>query len=260
MKTEQDWQFSPATEDEEWPRLKRLARWLLLLLIPCLMVVFAAPLSSLYLDVPGLSGFRVMMFAMLAGLILVSAAIVLFIYSLFIDCRVVRNRALLTLSLGITPAAIAILLIGPQNLASPMIHDISTDTAEPPQFQQAAALRAPGDNPLDYGGNAIAVLQQQAYPDLGPITTDLSPTDALSEAIQVTKDLRWEFINIDYEQGIIEAYDTSKVFGFVDDVVIRVRPQGRGSHVDIRSVSRVGKGDLGKNAERIRRFIRSFRG
>ncbi|NIN34131.1 MAG: DUF1499 domain-containing protein, partial [Gammaproteobacteria bacterium] len=70
----------------------------------------------------------------------------------------------------------------------------------------------------------------------------------------------WEFVNVDYDMGIIEAYDTSRIFGFVDDIVIRVSRQGSGSRVDIRSVSRLGKGDLGANALRISHFINTFRG
>ncbi|NNE37124.1 MAG: DUF1499 domain-containing protein [Gammaproteobacteria bacterium] len=105
----------------------------------------------------------------------------------------------------------------------------------------------------------VANKQLAAYPDIKPLITELSVDEALIEATQVVKDMQWEYINLDYEQGIIEAYDTSKLFGFIDDIIIRVRPDGSGSRVDIRSSSRVGKGDLGKNAERIAKFIRSFR-
>jgi uncharacterized protein (DUF1499 family) len=38
-------------------------------------------------------------------------------------------------------------------------------------------------------------------------------------------------------------------------VVIRIAPEGTGSRLDIRSMSRVGKSDLGKNADRIRAFL-----
>ena len=51
------------------------------------------------------------------------------------------------------------------------------------------------------------------------------------------------------------AADTTAFFGFNDDVVIRFRPEGAGSVLDVRSVSRVGRSDLGKNAERIRSFL-----
>jgi uncharacterized protein (DUF1499 family) len=47
-------------------------------------------------------------------------------------------------------------------------------------------------------------------------------------------------------------------FGFTDDIVIRVTPAQNGSIVDLRSVSRVGKSDLGANAKRINQFISAF--
>ncbi len=53
---------------------------------------------------------------------------------------------------------------------------------------------------------------------------------------------------------MIEATDTSRMFRFVDDIAVRIRPDGTGSRVDVRSKSREGKGDLGVNAARIRRL------
>jgi uncharacterized protein (DUF1499 family) len=64
----------------------------------------------------------------------------------------------------------------------------------------------------------------------------------------------WIVTNADLDSGRIEATATSRIFHFVDDVVIRVRPDGAGSRVDLRSRSRVGQSDLGANAERIRAF------
>jgi len=42
---------------------------------------------------------------------------------------------------------------------------------------------------------------------------------------------------------------------FKDDVVVRVAPATNGSRIDVRSVSRVGRSDLGANARRIRMFL-----
>jgi uncharacterized protein (DUF1499 family) len=61
-------------------------------------------------------------------------------------------------------------------------------------------------------------------------------------------------------EGRLEATDTTFWFGFKDDVVVRVRPDGTGSRVDVRSLSRVGRSDLGMNARRIRRFLERLRG
>ncbi|WP_404326388.1 hypothetical protein [Aerophototrophica crusticola] len=50
----------------------------------------------------------------------------------------------------------------------PPIHDISTDTQDPPSFVAVLPLRAGAANPPDYAGPETAAQQQQAYPDLAP--------------------------------------------------------------------------------------------
>jgi uncharacterized protein (DUF1499 family) len=56
----------------------------------------------------------------------------------------------------------------------------------------------------------------------------------------------------------IEATDTTRFFGFKDDIVVRVTPLQAASRVDVRSASRVGTSDLGMNAKRIRAFYREM--
>ena len=57
----------------------------------------------------------------------------------------------------------------------------------------------------------------------------------------------------------IEATDRTFWFGFKDDVVIRITPEPDGSRVDVRSLSRVGKSDVGTNAKRIRAYLRKLK-
>jgi uncharacterized protein (DUF1499 family) len=61
----------------------------------------------------------------------------------------------------------------------------------------------------------------------------------------------WTIVAQDATRGRIEAYDRTRWYGFVDDIVIRLMAEGAGTRVDMRSASRVGISDLGKNAERI---------
>ena len=49
---------------------------------------------------------------------------------------------------------------------------------------------------------------------------------------------------------------TSLLFGFKDDVVVRITPLPAGSRIDIRSRSRVGRGDTGTNAQRVRAYLK----
>jgi uncharacterized protein (DUF1499 family) len=60
----------------------------------------------------------------------------------------------------------------------------------------------------------------------------------------------------DPSAGRLEAVAGTFWFGFKDDVTVRVSADGAGSLVDVRSKSRVGKGDLGTNAQRIRTYQR----
>jgi uncharacterized protein (DUF1499 family) len=140
----------------------------------------------------------------------------------------------------------------------PRIHDITTDTQDPPGFSAVVPLRPPGANSLTYGGPELAAQQAAAYPDIGPIYSRLTPDRAFELAKALVHGYGWKPVREDPANGVIEAVDTTFWFGFKDDVSIRVRPREGGSVVDIRSVSRAGVSDVGTNARRIRRFIRDF--
>ena len=142
----------------------------------------------------------------------------------------------------------------------PPIHDISTDTETPPQFTMLMKLRKETDNPLEYGGPGIAKLQHEAYPDIQPLMLEVSPAMAFERALSVAQGMRWKINHYSLEDGFIEATDTTFWFGFKDDIVVRIAPHDSGSRIDVRSVSRVGKSDLGANAKRIRAFFKKIKG
>jgi uncharacterized protein (DUF1499 family) len=137
----------------------------------------------------------------------------------------------------------------------PPIHDISTDTADPPLFEAILPLRADAPNPSEYGGDSIATQQREGYPDLAPLTLEAPPETVFLRALEAARDMGWEIVDSDPERGRIEATDTTPWFGFEDDVVVRVRPIPEGSRVDVRSVSRVGRSDVGTNARRIDDYL-----
>ncbi len=138
----------------------------------------------------------------------------------------------------------------------PPIHNISTDTDAPPQFDKIVALReAEGANPLEYDTAALAETQRQAYPQVQPLISNVPPGEMLDRAVKVLQDMGLEIVDTNPAAGRVEATDTTFWFGFKDDVVVRVRAEGSGSVVDIRSVSRVGQSDLGKNAARISEIL-----
>ena len=137
----------------------------------------------------------------------------------------------------------------------PPIHDITTDTQDPPRFVEILRLLKPADNPPTYGGEKVAAMQHKAYPDIAPLVLRMPPGKAFEKALRTARSMGWQIIDDNKKEGRIEAVAATFWFGFRDDVVIRVRPEDSGSRVDIRSESRVGVSDLGKNARRIREFL-----
>ena len=139
--------------------------------------------------------------------------------------------------------------------AVPPIHDITTDTENPPEFQEILRLRADAPNPASYGGPAVAAQQREGYPDIAPADYPIAPEAAFEVALAAAGAMSWTIVATDEGAGRIEATDQTFWFGFVDDVVIRVRPTDAGSRIDVRSVSRVGVSDIGKNAVRVRAYL-----
>lgn len=137
----------------------------------------------------------------------------------------------------------------------PRINDITTDPDDPPVF--VAAVRAPANEGRDlaYPGAEFAAQQRAAYPEVTPIRASGSVPEVTGRARSTAESLGWEIVDVDPQAGHLEARETSALFRFVDDVVVRVRPHpAGGTVVDVRSKSRDGRGDLGANAARIRAF------
>jgi uncharacterized protein (DUF1499 family) len=138
----------------------------------------------------------------------------------------------------------------------PPIHDITTDTENPPEFVAIVPLRADAPNPVEYGGPEIAAQQHEAYPDVRPLLLELPRERAFQRALDTAREMGWEVVSAAPAAGRIEATDRTRWFGFYDDVVIRITPVGEArSVIDVRSLSRVGRGDVGANAHRIRDYL-----
>ncbi|ADJ27807.1 DUF1499 domain-containing protein [Nitrosococcus watsonii] len=209
------------------------------------------------------TGFLILRWATFGALV----AIVLSLWGVF-RTRPQRKRrgiwhALLGLVLSLTLVSIPLywLLMA---RSVPPIHDITTDTENPPAFSVLLPVRAEAPNPSRYGGPSIAAQQQKAYPDIKPLHLPLSPKTTLDEALAIARGLGWKVIAVESREtkkdGIrLEATDTTLWFGFSDDIVVRITPSDDGSRVDIRSVSRVGRSDVGTNARRIRTFLAALK-
>lgn len=140
----------------------------------------------------------------------------------------------------------------------PPIHDISTDIENPPEFRDIVPLRADAPNDTTYGDQEKADTQREHYPDIQTLYLDVGYSEAFDRALQAAEQRPWEeIVTADKESGLIEAVDKLPWFGFIDDVVIRVDTAETAdrSKIDVRSVSRLGQGDIGVNAHRIREYL-----
>jgi uncharacterized protein (DUF1499 family) len=142
---------------------------------------------------------------------------------------------------------------------APPIHEITTDMQDPPAFVAVLPLRVGAANPSEYGGSSVADQQRRAFPDIQPVVLAVTPQQAFERSLSTASKLGWEVVSRDVAAGRIEAVATTFWFGFKDDIIVRVRSAGEGSRVDIRSKSRVGVGDLGANARRVRAFVAALR-
>lgn len=140
----------------------------------------------------------------------------------------------------------------------PPIHDVSTDIENPPEFRAIVPLRVNAPNDTTYGGKENADFQRRYYPDVQTIYLDMDYDEVFDRALKAAEQRPWEeIVTSDREAGLIEAYDKLPWFGFIDDVVIRIDTADTSGHykIDVRSVSRLGRGDIGVNAQRIRDYL-----
>lgn len=194
------------------------------------------------------TGFKFGVFAGIATLILLVLQI------LFKRKTVTFGSTIMALLLSTIAIAIPLSMLN-KGKSVPPIHDISTDLVNPPEFVAIAPLRADAPNPVEYAGVEVATQQRAAYPELQTLNYPQSKSELVEATKQAIDHLGWQLVNIDADQGIVEATDRTMWFGFKDDVIVRITDNGSRRLVDIRSKSRVEGSNLGKNAERIHGFI-----
>jgi uncharacterized protein (DUF1499 family) len=202
-------------------------------------------------------------FAMLRGVVyagFVGAALALLGVALAVTRR--RWTAVVVAVAALVINAVVIVVpwsFGRTAAAVPPIHDITTDTAAPPPFVALRDARAAAPNGVDYGGAAVAAQQARAYADIVSLRVAAPPERVFAAAEAAARQMGWRVAAAVPGEGRLEATATTPWFGFKDDVVVRVAGDGRGTKVDVRSASRVGRSDLGVNARRIRAFLDRLR-
>ncbi|HZM95893.1 MAG TPA: DUF1499 domain-containing protein [Vicinamibacterales bacterium] len=216
-------------------------------------LLLAGPLGSRFGLWSFVIGFLMLALSLLLGLVGASLSLV----AGFKTGQWQMAAAGIVAGLAVVSVPSAFILSG---VGKPPIHDITTDTLNPPPFVAVLPLRAGAPNPPEYAGGAAADQQRRAYPDIAPLVVHLSASAAFDRVDAAVRDLGWELVGSDRTSGRIEATDTTFWFGFKDDVVVRItEDSGQGSRIDVRSKSRVGVGDLGTNARRVRELLSRLR-
>jgi uncharacterized protein (DUF1499 family) len=141
----------------------------------------------------------------------------------------------------------------------PWIYDITTDPIDPPRFEALARVRPRDANPAIYAGLSAAEQQRNAYPEIESLEQEATPQASYDATLAVVTKRKWNIVARRPpergREGRIEAVARTAIMGLREDVVIRVRADGQGSRIDIRSSSRYGSFDFGSNATRVRTLI-----
>lgn len=223
----------------------------------------------------GLWGWQVGLLAMTMGggfLLAVGLVLASLISLVLVMLKKPRNNAHAGIAIsGIVVAGAVLLIFGSMagTAQDNPIHDVATDTANPPAFSQSTmtAREQSGANPLNDYQTPLSEIELFAdvspsvairshaqiitdtYPTLRPLPLGRANAQAGAAAVAAAMDdLGLKDIRVDNEAGIVEAVAETRWFGFKDDVVARIGE----NQIDFRSVSRVGQSDLGANAKRIK--------
>lgn len=230
-----------------------LRSWSLRIALVAVLLLVLGPLLAFLGLVPGLMGMYVFASGALVALVALVAGMI--------------TAARGGLKPGLTAVAVGLLALGVvltpafAGGGKPPINDISTDLQDVPAFTQARMHPENAGKDLGYPED-FKVVVGHFYPDLKSLKLAEPPEAVFERAVaQAKAHPGWTVTRVDAETRTLEGVAETRVFRFRDDFVVRVRPEeGGGTRVDMRSRSRVGRGDLGANAARIHEFLQALAG
>jgi uncharacterized protein (DUF1499 family) len=200
--------------------------------------------------------------ATFGGALVFSIVALLLAFAAFV---VIWREGLMGIGYSLTAIGIGLALLAyPSYLAVasyrlPLIYDITTDPIDPPRFEALARIRPRDANPVIYAGLSAAEQQRNAYPEIEPLEQEATPQASYEATLALVTKRKWNIVARRPpergREGRIEAVARTAIMGLREDVVIRVRADGQGSRIDIRSSSRYGSFDFGSNAARVRTLI-----
>lgn len=160
----------------------------------------------------------------------------------------------LSLAICAWPASVV-----PLYLKMSHLNDVTTDTEHPPEFDTLSQERPKGANSIVYPGATYATRQSQIFPQIQPMVLTRSPDEVFDAVGEAARRLRWHIVaeeppGTNDDGGHLEAVDRTLILGFADDIVVRVESDSGQTRVDVRSKSRYGVADFGRNAQRVKDF------
>ena len=243
--------------------VKTSTRALLVSAVVLLIILVTGPLGYKFSVVPLEPSLISLLIAFAGGALVFLIGLVYLVIAIQSGLRVNRNFVIVSMILGLLP----VVIMGPQMAAAvdvPPIHDITTDTANPPRFVAIVPLRQNAPNGYEYGvseawpAEKLGATTIEAYSGLKPLRSDLSVADAVDRTEAILQAMGLQIVAVDKSAGLVEATATTFWFGFKDDMIVRIVGDGEGSKIDLRSMSRVGQSDVGANAARIVDFFDHF--
>lgn len=227
--------------------------WPLILSIVSLLIFLLGPVVSRTAKGPRMAGMKVSQVGVLLSVVFLLVAAVTLVR------KPSWQSGVALIFSGLPVLIIAVTIAGVAMRKLPRINDVSTDVDDPPTFEHSAGLPENAGRKMNFREENRGLVRS-GYPDLAPLALAGSPDEVFDKARRVAQTMPgWAIAAADPGTRTIEASEESKVYGFVDDVVVRVRPAATGSVVDVRSKSREGRGDFGANATRIRAYLARLR-
>ncbi|MEQ1510758.1 MAG: DUF1499 domain-containing protein [Sphingopyxis sp.] len=239
------------------PWTRKMARWALWCALVALIVAGVGVTLARYDIIPKLIG----LYAMIGGGLLAMLSVLFAVIALFLNMRWRAGAGLMAGFALILGGGFSGFLLSRVAIAKsvPPIHDITTDLHNPPQFTH---LRVRADNLIGVGTiERWRALHGAAYA-LRPVVVPKPVAAVIADVDRLARARGWDVAFVDPAEGRLEATATVSFIRFEDQVVVLVTamPDGSGSVVNMRSVSRVGIGDQGVNARRINEFMSALAG
>lgn len=196
----------------------------------------------------------VLLVATLIALIALVMVLAGLVFGQFSELNMTRALIALVISAGIF---VPIFMGGRAVADGPIINDIMTDTQNPPQFEVVPTVRKSFDNSLALSDERLAY-HRKMYGDMKPMQLEGAPDTHFDKVLALVDEQGWQLVAANRAQGTVEATDVTALFGFKDDVIIRLSAEGNKTRVDMRSASRQGRTDFRVNAKRINAFLEAL--